>query len=95
MLELEDAEFDLISECFDEAKFTTTKLDDTSKYLKSVFASVAFPYSPEEKQSLGLSFYFGPNQFKTLKKYDLDLERQIPLGWGFLQYINIINRHRL
>ena len=30
-----------------------------------------------------MEFYFGPNKFKILKKYDLDLERQIPLGWSF------------
>jgi YidC/Oxa1 family membrane protein insertase len=34
--------------------------------------------------------YLGPNQYKLLKTYDLHLERQVPLGWGFflLHWIN-------
>jgi len=35
--------------------------------------------------------YFGPNKFYNLKHYQLDLEKQIPLGWGFflMAWINI------
>jgi YidC/Oxa1 family membrane protein insertase len=34
--------------------------------------------------------YFGPNKYNILRKYKLDLERQIPLGWSFflMQWIN-------
>ena len=37
-----------------------------------------------------LRFYFGPNDYNILRSYDLELERQIPLGWSFflLQWIN-------
>jgi YidC/Oxa1 family membrane protein insertase len=35
-----------------------------------------------------MKFYFGPNHFQTLKKYDLSLEKQIPLGWGILGWVN-------
>jgi YidC/Oxa1 family membrane protein insertase len=38
----------------------------------------------------GMRMYMGPNEFKKLKKYDLQLERQIPIGWSFflLAWIN-------
>jgi YidC/Oxa1 family membrane protein insertase len=38
-----------------------------------------------------MSFYFGPLGFAEMRAYDLDLERQIPLGWGFflLAWINM------
>ena len=35
-----------------------------------------------------MSMYFGPNHYKTLKQYDLALEKQIPLGWGIFGWVN-------
>ncbi|RFZ95016.1 membrane protein insertase YidC [Mucilaginibacter conchicola] len=35
-----------------------------------------------------LEFYFGPNQFNTLKEQGYDLQKIINLGWGPLKYIN-------
>lgn len=32
---------------------------------------------------IGMKWYFGANRFKDLAQYDLDLERQVPIGWGF------------
>jgi YidC/Oxa1 family membrane protein insertase len=60
------------------------------RYLKSLSASLTLPYTVSDKLSYPMSFYFGPNKYKTLRSYDLDLERQIPLGWSFflLAWIN-------
>jgi YidC/Oxa1 family membrane protein insertase len=62
------------------------------RYLKTMSTVVGVPYSFNPNQSVPLSFYFGPNKFKILKKYDLDLQRQIPLGWSFflLQWVNTV-----
>ena len=59
-------------------------------YLKTLSASLTLPYNVSDNLSYPMSFYFGPNHYKTLRKYDLDLERQIPLGWSFflLAWIN-------
>ena len=35
-----------------------------------------------------MNFYFGPTYAETLKKYNLDLERSIPFGWGIFGWIN-------
>ena len=35
-----------------------------------------------------LKFYFGPTDSKVLKKYDADLEKSIPFGWGIFGWIN-------
>jgi len=60
------------------------------RYLKTMSTVVGLPYNFNPNQSIPLSFYFGPNKFNVLKKYDLDLQRQIPLGWSFFlfQWIN-------
>ena len=59
--------------------------------LKSMFAEAGIPYSGKETKSVGMSIYFGPNKFYTLKHYNQDFEKQIPLGWGFflMAWINI------
>lgn len=62
----------------------------SDRYLKSMEADFELPINLRGKTSIPFSFYFGPNKFYTLKSYDLDLERQIPIGWGFfiLAWIN-------
>lgn len=60
------------------------------RYLKSVDAELSIPFGFGNVNNIPLHFYFGPNKFYTLKSYGLDLERQIPIGWGFflLAWIN-------
>ncbi|MBP7497461.1 MAG: membrane protein insertase YidC [Bacteroidales bacterium] len=71
-----------------ENNFINADLDITSdkksdKILKSMSAEIGIPFSPVNTKSLDFKCYFGPNKYKILKKYNLDLERQIPLGWSF------------
>ena len=35
-----------------------------------------------------MSWYFGPTDYKTLKDYDKNLDKIIPLGWGIFGWIN-------
>jgi YidC/Oxa1 family membrane protein insertase len=35
-----------------------------------------------------MNWYFGPSDYKTLKGYDKNLEKVIPLGWGIFGWIN-------
>ena len=59
-------------------------------YLKNMSAEIGIPLSGGELESFKMQWYFGPNKYNILKKYELQLEEQIPLGWGFflLQWIN-------
>ena len=60
------------------------------RYFKTMSASLKIPVEPEQEvNEIPMSFYFGPNHFKTLKKYDLMLQRQIDVGNFFLiRWIN-------
>ncbi|MCX6251211.1 MAG: membrane protein insertase YidC [Bacteroidetes bacterium] len=75
---------------FSEPRVKVTTLAGNGNHLKSMSAEIGIPFTPEI-QSVGMALYFGPNKFRTLKSYHLDLERQIPLGWGFflMAWINI------
>ena len=65
-----------------------TKNDKGSQaFVKDFSASLGIPYN-HKNDSFGMRLYFGPNHYKTLKQYDLGLERQIKLGWGVFGWIN-------
>ncbi|MGZ5303457.1 MAG: membrane protein insertase YidC, partial [Bacteroidia bacterium] len=53
------------------------------QYLKDFTANLSMPYNHQALQKYDMQFYFGPLHYKTLNKMDLELERQIPLGWSF------------
>lgn len=61
------------------------------RYLKSMNVLMGLPLNLAVDKTIPMSLYFGPNSFNVMKSYELDLERQIPLGWGFflLAWINI------
>ncbi|MBI3502164.1 MAG: membrane protein insertase YidC [Bacteroidetes bacterium] len=68
----------------------TSRNEKTSeKYIKDFSANLTIPYSHKPNESFGMKFYFGPNHYQTLKQFEgLELERQIPLGWGVFGWVN-------
>ena len=76
---------------FSDPKLKQTTQNYSKNHVKTMEAEVGVPYLPSENTPITMSMYFGPNKFYGLKKYKLDLEKQIPLGWGFflMAWINI------
>ncbi len=62
--------------------------DENEDFLKILSVSMDLPYSSRNDNFYPMRLYFGPNHYQTLSKYDIDLERQIPLGWGIFGWIN-------
>lgn len=59
------------------------------RYLKTMYASVEVPfYGFEETNTIPMQYYFGPNSLKIMDKYDIDLDKQIPLGGKLVGWIN-------
>lgn len=56
--------------------------------VKSVFAELGVPYGHNASEKFSFQFYFGPNDYNVLKKYDLELEKLIPTGWSVFSYLN-------
>ena len=67
------------------------KQNENPRYIKTMTSVIGLPYDPMQDNTVGMSFYFGPNKYNILNKMDLDLEQQIQLGWGFF-LLNWINR---
>ena len=63
---------------------------ENPRYLKSMSTNISVPYDiTAETNTIPMQLYFGPNHFKTLRSYGLDLQRQINLGNFFLiRWIN-------
>ena len=76
---------------FSDPKLRVATLPGGNHYLKSMSAEIGIPFIPKENKEVSMSMYFGPNKYYGMKKYHLDLEKQIPLGWGFflMAWINI------
>ena len=81
---------------FDQNELSSIPQREGSGFLKKYSAKMNTFFDPSGKEPTLMHFYFGPNKFKTLKSIDsqligdkdLQLERLVPLGWGFLRWIN-------
>ena len=76
---------------FSNAKIHTLSSDTTKTEVKKCFSQITIPIT-RENSDFSMQLFFGPNHYKTLRKYDLDLERQIPLGWSSPYILGWINR---
>ncbi len=77
-------------EGFERAEVRTEQPQDNDKIIKKLSARLSLIYNHTPVQSYKMQFFYGPLSYTTLSAYNLDLERQIPLGWGFapLAWIN-------
>ncbi|MCL2247486.1 MAG: membrane protein insertase YidC [Lentimicrobiaceae bacterium] len=68
----------------------TTDTRTAAPVLKNLTAHLDFDAKSLYNGSFDMTMYLGPNQYKLLRTYDLNLERQVPIGWGFflLHWIN-------
>ena len=66
---------------------THTNVND-SAHVRLMRANVRIPYENKSEENFAASFYFGPNHYQTLKKYDLQMEKIVPLGWGIFGWVN-------
>ena len=62
------------------------KIDTT--FTKQFKANIPLAFTNGELDHK-MSWYFGPTDYKTLKSYDLNLEKIISLGWGIFGWINM------
>ncbi len=69
-----------------------TSEEEEEDFIKNMTASMNLEYDARQDNTYPMRYYFGPNHYQTLRTYDLDLERQIPLGWGFF-IMSWINRY--
>lgn len=76
---------------FEKAKLNSQNLVHDEKkdtlFTKQYKASLPLAFANGELD-YKMNWYFGPTDYKTLKKYDRNLEKIVPLGWGIFGWIN-------
>jgi len=75
-------------ESFSNAYVAYSMMPAESKYLRHCTAELSMPFEPGQKVEYDMSLYLGPNHYKTLKKYDLQLEELVMLGKNIIKFIN-------
>lgn len=77
-------------EPFSSVKMQTNSYAETSPYLKRTSAEIPLAYQGSNDTHFPLKFYFGPNEYKTLRNYgkDIDLHKLVDLGWGPIAWVN-------
>ena len=84
--------YSLISRDYFNSAVVGMKTDirqNNPRYLKTMYATVDVPFDAfKETNDMPMQFYFGPNSLKIMDKYDLDLDKQIPLGGKLVGWIN-------
>ena len=84
--------YSLISKDYFNSAVVGMKTDirqNNPHYLKTMYTTVDMPFDAfKETNDMPMQFYFGPNSLKIMDKYDLDLDKQIPLGGKLVGWIN-------
>lgn len=75
----------------DIQSFTKTTPPLPDRYLKSMSTVIPLAYQSGKDAEYRMKLYYGPNKYRTLRDYHIQLERQISLGWSFLPmwFINV------
>ena len=63
-----------------------------SDELKQFSAYLMLPYKHTANETYQMHYYFGPNQYNTLKAYGNDMDKLVTLGGGIFKWVKYINR---
>ncbi len=61
---------------------------ENDKFNDHFSAHLKLPVTNAGNAVIPMQFYFGPNKYQILKKYDRDLDEIINLGWGIFGWVN-------
>ena len=81
---------------FKTANISSSSINEGSGYLKSMEAETTVFFDPSGEKASQFQFYFGPNQYQTLKESsklstsgkDLNLDKLIYFGWPIVRWVN-------
>jgi YidC/Oxa1 family membrane protein insertase len=77
---------------FSYADVTCNVPDDSLGIVASTVANLRSTFPSSTQVSIPFQLYAGPNDYKILKGYKMDLEDMVNLGQGFYAFVKYINR---
>jgi YidC/Oxa1 family membrane protein insertase len=72
-------------------KWETPSEEKTNTVVKAT-ANLKMQLPAAQNAAVPLALYYGPNDYKILKKYDNDMENMVNLGSGIFAFVKYINR---
>ncbi len=61
---------------------------NSENYVKSVNSELGIPFNHSPNEKFSFKFYFGPNDYNTLKACGNEMDYIVPTGWSVFSYIN-------
>ena len=72
----------------DLSRITTGNVSTFSNNVKRFGTELGIPYRHTQNEKFEMKFFFGPNHYNTLQKYDVGFEKMINIGWPVFNLIN-------
>lgn len=66
---------------------------DTTDIVGKAVANMKIQVPAAASVTIPMAIYYGPNEYKVLKKYDLKMESIVDLGSGIFSFVKYINRY--
>ncbi len=61
---------------------------NSENYVKSANSELGIPFNHSPNEKFSYKFYFGPNDYNTLKACGNEMDKIVPTGWSVFSYIN-------
>lgn len=80
----------IADESFKGVELKSVTMEDDAPILKNFSAAISLPYQGSQLENYSFNFYFGPNKYKTMRKYgkDIELHALVDLGWKMFAWVN-------
>ena len=78
----------IADEAFPNAFIRSERYEDHPGYLANFYSEISIPYEGTNNERTDMRFYFGPNHYQTLRQYEIDMERQVDLGYAIVRPVN-------
>ena len=80
----------IADQAFLNGQISTKKKELDSSYVAEMTADLTIPLDVKGSENFAAKIFFGPNQYNTLKQFDLGMEDQLALGWTIIGWVNKI-----
>lgn len=78
----------IADQSFLNGQISSKKKDLDSAYVAELTADLTIPLDVKGSENFPAKIFFGPNQYNTLKQFDLGMEEQLALGWTIIGWVN-------
>ena len=74
---------------FDENGTVKSVKPEEKDHVKDVTTKLEFTYTPQDDYSFPMQLFYGPNDYKDLKSYDINLQQTVQIGVSVFRWVNL------